>query len=251
MRDRLAGPENLVDLVVGDAPKIEALARHALQFLVAGTVGVKQVLHGDVEVGAIEQRQCIALGDGLIGDVDVELVDAAAAADVVGNSRQFALVKLHKAGRDDILGQLTILDRPGFDAGQGDAVRRQLDAIDDAWRQRLAAVVSFLSLGQWHAADGALVGMIADDGGMHWTPVFRIGVGCRRRERGPRPFFVIALYGIPIEEDAADGGQQHEEAQAGLNRLQHLQDFPSQAVLFRRRRKRGGAVAGVVGGGAQ
>ena len=91
VRDRLAGLEDLVDLVVRRCPT----GRGARGSCVPGLLLPERWASSrfcivTVEVGAVEQGQRIALGDGLVGDVDVELVDAAAAADVVRDARQFA-----------------------------------------------------------------------------------------------------------------------------------------------------------------
>ncbi len=209
--------DDAVDLIVLDAPSPQLLSGHLLQSAVAVLARIKQVLHGDNQIGAIQFRQRLALLDVLAGDVDVELVDPRLAGDADRDASQFALVKLHKADGGDVPGQRSIADLGRLDAGDGDLVRRDLHALADSRRQRFALVlVALLALRQRHGADRALVRVIADDGGVHGTPVFgaRADGGFGTQER-PRPLLVIGVERVPVGDDAADGREDGEEAQPG------------------------------------
>src|SRR5262249_17235609 len=117
LRDRLAALEDLIDLVVVDAPEPQPVAGAALEVPVAAALGVEQVLHRDDQVGAVQVGQRFPFADGLPGDVDVELVDAAAPAHARRDAGEFAFVELHGADRLDRLGQALVADLPGLHAG--------------------------------------------------------------------------------------------------------------------------------------
>ena len=127
-------------------------------------------------------------------------------------SRQFGLVELHESGRLDLFRERTVLHRLRADAGLRDAVGRELKAADDARRQGFGLADAPLPLDQRHTADGALVRVVADDGRVHRAPELAVGVGgLLRGGEGARPFLIQGVDPVPVENDAADGGQQHEK----------------------------------------
>ena len=127
--------ENLVDLLIVDAPAFEPVRAEFEQLRIAAALGVEQVLDGDDQVGAVEQRQLVAGANHLPGLVDDKLFDPP--IHPRGHRALAPFVELDVADGRDLLRQRLVVDRPCLHAGQHDAIRRELHAADDSRRQRL------------------------------------------------------------------------------------------------------------------
>ena len=212
----LARAQKLLDVRVVHIVDAQPLPGHVLAGAIAALprpLQILQRLNQFRTVANIDHGHLLALVNRLTGVVDEQLDDASFLAG--GDVGLLGFVELDKADGANIVRQRLITEFDGFDAGDGDLVRSQLDAADDAGRQRLP--FHFFPLfpsGKGHGAEGALIGVIADDGGVHRTPVFAIGAdGGFLTEHGPRPLVIPRREQVPLGDDKPDGGQHGEETQ--------------------------------------
>src|SRR5262249_15043932 len=127
-------------------------------------------------VANVQIRQLLAFLYHLASKVHVELLDTGLLTR--GDLSLPGLVEFHGTIRVDLLDERLVLDLRGLDSSQHHAVRRQLHSAHGSRWQRLRFARAFLSLGQVHVTDRALLAwLVPDDVRVHRTEVFDQSTG--------------------------------------------------------------------------